>query len=117
MYPTRPARTRASASVDQPRMLAPPPPGEDTGAEDDRRNEDDRDPEHAGGRVGSERESPVRGLTRSDSDQAFLLRQPVHGVHEQIAVAFDAEVGVSREIRVADRRDTCLRLRALIRRR
>src|SRR5262245_7888198 len=74
MYPRSPPKTMTSASVDQPRMLAPPPPGEDAGAEDDRRNQDDRDPEHADPSVLGQRETAICRFTRSDGDQALLLR-------------------------------------------
>ena len=53
------------------------------------------------------------GFFRADGDQILLLRQPPDGVHEQIAIALDAEAGIRREVRIADDRHPGFRLRRL----
>src|SRR3989441_10496793 len=98
MYPTRPARTTASTIVDvRPRMSPPPPPVIDAGTEDSCRNDQQRHPEHAGLLIGCQHDAPVACFLRPDGYQVFLLRQPVHRVREQIAVALNAEREVRRE--------------------
>src|SRR5437773_7814332 len=101
MYPTSPASTTASTIVDaRPRMLSPPPPGVDPGAEHSRRNEQQRHPEHARLLTGCQRDAPVACFLRPDGNQVFLLRQPVHRVHEQVTVALNAKREVRSEVGV-----------------
>ncbi len=44
------------------------------------------------------------------ADQVLLLREPVHRVHEQVAVALNAQPGVRREVGVAEHDDACFGL-------
>ena len=61
-----------------------------------------------------QRDAAVVGLFRADRDQVLLLRQPADDVHEQIAVALDAEDAVCGEVGVADDDDARLRLRRVV---
>ena len=45
------------------------------------------------------------GLARADRNQVLLLREPVHGIQEQVAVARDPEIAVGDEVRVAEHRN------------
>ena len=44
----------------------------------------------------------VLGLTRADRDEIGVLREPGHGVQEEVAIALEAEKRVAGEIRVAE---------------
>ena len=52
-------------------------------------------------------------LARADRNQVLLLREPVHGIEEQVAVARDAEIAVGDEVRVAKDRNPRLRFRRM----
>ena len=51
-----------------------------------------------------QRDPAIVGLLGPDRDQVLLLRQPADRVHEQVAVALDAQRAVGGEVGVADRR-------------
>src|SRR5476651_1786493 len=88
MYAPRPPSTTISAIVDRrPRILTPPQPCVDAGPEDEARDDEQREPREVGLLRRREDQPAIVGLFRADGDQVFLLREPAHDVHEEIAVA------------------------------
>src|SRR6267154_6057697 len=103
MYAPRPRSTTISAMVDfRPRILPPPPPRVDAAREDDAGNDEQREQLDVGLHGRRHGDAPIVGLFRPNRDQVLLLRQPADDVHEEIAVALDAEDAVRREIGIAE---------------
>src|SRR5689334_17099412 len=104
MYATRPISTAISAIVDlTPLTSAFPPPCIDAGAEDDRRDREQRHPQHRGRLPLRDRQPAVAWRFRPDRNQVLLLREPVDRVHEQVLVALNTDGVVGCEVRIADR--------------
>ena len=61
--------------------------------------------------IGGHRQPAILGGARPHGDEPLLLRQPVHRVHEQVAVALDAEAVVGGEVGIADHDHARLRRR------
>src|SRR5439155_18440083 len=82
--------------------LAPPPPGVDARAEDARGDDQERQQRDVVLLRGRHRNPAVVGFFWADRDQVLLLCQPADHVHEQIAVALDAQRELRREVGVPD---------------
>src|SRR5262252_8041153 len=99
MYAPRPPSTTISAIVDfRPRISPPPPPGVDPAREYDPGDDQQRQDRDVRLHRRGHRDPPIVRLLRANRDQVLLLRQPADDVHEEVAVALDAEDAVGREI-------------------
>src|SRR3954470_4198162 len=90
-------------------LLAPAPPRLHARKQNQPGHDQDGQIEDAPLLVRRQRDAPIFGVLGADRDQVLLLREPVDGVQEEIAVALDAERAVAGEVRVAERDDARLR--------
>src|SRR5687768_13194385 len=95
--------------------LPPSPPGLDAREQDQSGHDEHGEIENPAFLIRRQRDAAILRILGADRDEIFLLRQPVRGVQEEVAVPLDAQRGVAREVRIAERDDARLdRLRCLL---